>query len=291
MFAAAADGQKETTPKGCKTRMKAELHQDARAGLYWRHWPRPGGNPALALHCSLSHGGEWSGLARARPELDVTAPDLSGHGHLPLWDGRSDLHRGSTDIALAMATRIGQGAPVDVIGHSFGGTVALRLALERPDLIRRLILIEPVLFAAAKGSPIWPAYLAEHDALEALHAKGDDAETARQFLAIWGSGEPIEALLPGLRAYMIQRIGLVMALDENLNRDAFGLLAPGGLEGLHRPVLLVQGAASPPVVAAIHAELAHRLPEARQAVIPGAGHMLPVTHSAALAALVGEALA
>lgn len=271
--------------------MKAELHQDAHAGLYWRHWPRPNGKPVLALHCSLSHGGEWAGLAGARPEFDVTAPDLTGHGRMPVWDGSSDLHRASTDIAQTLAQRIGHGAPIDVIGHSFGGTVALRLALERPDLIRRLILVEPVLFAAAKGAAIWPAYLAEHDALEALHAQGDDAATAKRFLQVWGSGDPIEALLPNLRAYMIQRIGLVMALDENLNQDAFGLLAPGRLEGLHRPVLLVQGAASPPVVAAIHAELAHRLPEARQAVIPGAGHMLPVTHSAALAALVGEALA
>jgi lipase len=41
-----------------------------------------------------------------------------------------------------------QGQPVDVIGHSFGGTVALRLAVERPDLVRSLVLIEPVFVAA-----------------------------------------------------------------------------------------------------------------------------------------------
>jgi pimeloyl-ACP methyl ester carboxylesterase len=271
--------------------MKAELHQDARAGLYWRHWPRPAGKPLLALHCSLSHGGEWAGLAGARRELDVTAPDLVGHGRQPAWDGVSDLHRHSTDMAADMARRIGAGGPIDVIGHSFGGTVALRLALERPDLIRRLILVEPVLFAAARTSAVWPDYLAEHDMLEALHAKGDDAATAKMFLAIWGSGDPIESLLPALRAYMIQRIGLVMALDEDLMQDAFGLLAPGRLEALARPVLLVEGGASPPVVAAIHAELARRLPQTRRTLIPGAGHMLPVTHAPALAALVAEALA
>ena len=271
--------------------MKAELHQDARAGLYWRHWSRPAGRPLLALHCSLSHGGEWAGLAGARPDLDVTAPDLTGHGRMPVWDGGTDLHGASAEIARVLAERIGQGGPIDVIGHSFGGTVALRLALERPDLIRRLILVEPVIFAAAKGSAIWPAYLAEHDTLEALHAKGDDAATAKRFLSVWGSGDPIEALLPNLRACMVQRMGLVMALDAGLMQDAFGLLVPGRLEGLHSPVLLVQGGDSPPVVAAIHNELARRLPDARQVTIPDAGHMLPVTHASALARHVGEFLA
>jgi len=268
--------------------MKAELHQDR--ALYWRHWPRPGARPLLALHCSLSHGGEWGGLARLRSDLQVTAPDLTGHGRMPEWDGVTDLHRASTDIARALAERIGQGGPVDVIGHSFGGTVALRLALERPDLIRRLILAEPVLFAAAKGSAIWPVYLAEHGALEVLHAKGDDTATAKMFLSVWGAGDPIEALLPNLRAYMVHRMGLVMALDTGLMHDAFGLLEPGRLEGLRRPVLLVQGGDSPPVVAAIQAELACRLPDARQVTIPGAGHMLPVTHAPALSHLVGDFL-
>lgn len=48
--------------------------------------------------------------------------------------------------------RAALGAPVDVIGHSFGATVALRLALERPELVRSLVLVEPVLFAAAKAA-------------------------------------------------------------------------------------------------------------------------------------------
>ena len=90
---------------------------------------------------------------------------------------------------------------------------------------------------------------------------------------------------------MIQRMGLVMALDAGLMEDAFGLLTPGRLEHLDRAVLLVQGGDSPPVVAAIHAELARRLPEARQVTTPGAGHMLPVTHAPALSHLVGDFLA
>lgn len=268
--------------------MKAELHQGD--GLYWRHWPRPNGRPVLALHCSLSHGGQWAGLAGARPDLDVTAPDLTGHGRMPDWDEAPDLHASSTDIALTLATRIGQGGPIDVIGHSFGGTVALRLALERPDLIRRLVLIEPVLFAAAEGSALWPGYLAEHDALEAVHSRGCAEATTRLFLSVWGSGDPIDALLPNLRRYMVQRMGLVMALDAVLMTDPMGLLSPGKLERLARPVLLVQGADSPAVVAAIHEALARRLPQVARITIPGAGHMLPVTHAAQLSNAVGDFL-
>jgi lipase len=269
--------------------MKAVLHDEA--GVCWRNWPRPNARPVLALHCSLSHGGEWAGLAEARPDLNVTAPDLVGHGRMAVWDGTSDLHRGSTDIAIRLAERIGHGSPIDLIGHSFGGTVALRLALERPDLVRRLVLVEPVIFGAAKGSAIWPAYMTEHSLLEAVHAKGDAEATTLLFLSNWGSGAVMSSLPPGLRRYMIDRIALVMALDAGLMQDAYRLLTHGRLENLARKVLLVQGADSPAVIGAIHETLANRLPDASQVRILGARHMLPITHASEVSQVIGDFLA
>jgi pimeloyl-ACP methyl ester carboxylesterase len=273
--------------------MKAHMHAADLDGrhVFWRHWPRPGGRPTLALHCSLSHAAEWTGLATARPEMSVAAPDLAGHGNMPDWEDASDLHGDSTAIARALARRIGLGGPVDVVGHSFGGTVALRLALESPELIRRLVLVEPVIFAAARGNTaVWPAFEAGHRALERLHELGDPAATLAAFLKVWGAGDPIGELLPKLQAYMTDRMRVVMALDHVLMDDSPGLLAPGRPEALDRPVLLVEGQDSPAVVGAIHAALASRLPQARRAVIAGARHMLPVTHAPQLAEVVGAFL-
>ena len=65
--------------------------------------------------------------------------------------------------------------PIDVIGHSFGATVALRLAVEQPEKVRSLTLIEPVFFAVA-GQDVPASLVAAQpyrDALQAALDKGD----------------------------------------------------------------------------------------------------------------------
>lgn len=239
----------------------------------------------LALHCSLSHGGEWAGVAAHLAGVRLMAPDLPGHGRQPPWDG-AEPHGQATRQAAACAAALG--APVDVIGHSFGATVALRLALERPDLVRALVLVEPVLFAAARAAEdaSFAAHLAGQRRFHALLAEGRLAEATAGFLADWGAGEAWDDLRPAMQDYMTARIAMVVALDPVLIGDAAGLLRYLGLESLGLPVLLVAGDQSPPIVGAIQTELARRLPMVTRAVVPGAGHMLPVTHAAELAALV-----
>lgn len=241
-----------------------------------------GARPVLALHCSLAHGGAWAALASALPGTTLIAPDLPGHGKAPGWDGRSDLHTLATRETIALLRAAG---PMDVIGHSFGATVALRAALEEPDLIRSLTLIEPVLFCAARaaGWPGWAGYLADHAPFAAHLAAGRPEDAARHFQAIWGAGQAWEATPARQRAYIVDRIHLIPAQNPTLIDDAAGLLAPWRLESLGIPTLLVEGAQSPPIIAAINDELARRLPQVSRATIPGAGHMAPVTHAAACA--------
>lgn len=276
--------------------MRSDQHEGLLAGtrVLWRRWRRPSAaRRVLALHCSLSHSGEWSGLAGARPEIEVWAPDLTGHGRMPAWVPGADHHAEATALAQALAeTMVDQaGGPVDLVGHSFGGTVALRLALDRPDLFRRIVLVEPVIFAAARGSSAWPRQMREHDQLEEIWHKEGARPAMEAFLTVWGATGPAAMMSHAQEAYMLDRIGFVMELDEALMTDPMGLLAPGRLEGLDRPVLLVEGAESPPVIAAIHDRLAARLPSATRAAVPGAAHMVPVTHAPALARLVGDFLA
>lgn len=255
-----------------------------------RSWGPQQGVPLLALHCSLAHSGAWSALAAALPAQRLIAWDQPGHGQQPEWDGIRDLHAEATRQAVAMAEAVGQGAAVDLIGHSFGATVALRVAVERPDLVRRLSLVEPVLFAAARGTAAFDSFAAGQGEVDRRVAAGDMQGATAAFLADWGGGMPFAALPPALRAYMVARIRIIPAQTPVLAEDAAGLLQPGRLEALRCPVLLAEGACSPPVIAAIQQGLARRLPDAHRAVIPGAGHMLPVTHAAALADLVAAHL-
>lgn len=252
----------------------------------WRVWDRGALRPVLAMHCSLAHSGAWSGLAERLSGVTVTALDQPGHGRSADWDGVTELHGLTTRIATVMAESLGEGGPVDLFGHSFGGTVCLRIALERPDLVRSLTLVEPVIFAAAKGHPAYAPFRAEHEEVARLLQAGDRAGAAARFHAGWGTGEAFAALPDRQRSYILQRIHHIAAQNPVLLDDAAGLLRPGGLEGVTAPVLLIEGGDSPQIIDAVAGVLASRLPNFQRLRVPGAGHMVPITHPGAIAAAV-----
>jgi pimeloyl-ACP methyl ester carboxylesterase len=226
------------------------------------------------------------------PGLTIIAPDMLGHGRSGPWDGRSDFHGLATRQAMALRARMGPG-PVHLIGHSSGATIALRMALEDAEGIASLTLIEPVLFAAARAAnaAVFAKHQDQHvDYVLALQA-GEPARAAAEFQKIWGMGRSFETLTKTEQTYITDRIGVIEAQQVALADDAAGLLAYGRLEALGIPVLLLEGAKSPPVIGAINAELARRLPQVTRATVAGAGHMLPITHPAECAALIRGFLA
>lgn len=259
----------------------------------WRVWHRGADRPVLALHCSLAHAGAWSGLVEQLHGVTVTALDQPGHGRSAAWDGVQDLHELTTAIAADMAGRVGDNGPIDLFGHSFGGTVALRLAMERPDLVRSLTLVEPVIFAAAREvtGPVYADFCAVHLAIADLILSGDHLGGARKFHAMWGTGSAFDDLPEGQKRYIVERIHLIAAQTPVLLHDAAGLMSPGRLEGISVPVLLVDGGDSPPIIDAVQSVLAGRLARASRLVVPGAGHMVPITHAAAMAPAVQAHLA
>lgn len=261
------------------------LQVAAAQGVPLRHWAQGGARPVLALHCSLAHAGAWSGLATRLSGVTVTAMDQPGHGRAPDWDGLADLHDLTTAQAAAVLAGLATGGPVDLFGHSFGGTVCLRLALDHPQLVRSLTLVEPVIFAAARGTAVFDRFRAGHEATSRL-IRSDAAAGAAAFHRLWGAGEGLADLPERQRSYITARIHHIAAQGPVLLDDAAGLLRPGGLEGLAMPVLLVEGADSPPIIDAVQGALAARLPRVRRLSVPGAGHMVPITHPDAVAAAV-----
>ena len=250
----------------------------ARAGLpvHWITQGR-GDRPALLLHCALAHAGSLKPLmGQLGGRLSMTAFDLPGHGQSGDWAGQGDMLDATARIAESFC-----GDPVDVIGHSFGGVAALCLAVRRPDLLRSLTLIEPVFFAAAKaaGDPAFEAYLAEIAPYGAAMAAGDRPAAARAFNAVWG--DVSWDVLPEVqRAYAAARIHLIEESVPGLLEDSQTILRPGGLERIAAPVTLISGDRSPAIIPAVLTALEARLPETRRATVPGAGHMVPITHPA-----------
>lgn len=257
------------------------------SGLHLRHWPGDPDRPALALHCMLGSGATWDGVAAALAgtetgarAVDLRGFDMPGHGRSGDWTpgpGDPDYHTAVTRLAAAMIDR-----PVDLIGHSFGATVALRIAVAAPEAVRSLTLIEPVLFAA-RPDPVQEA-LDRH--LAARLAEGQETEAARAFIDVWGA-RPFAELSPAAQAQMARRIRLVAGSHDALAHDTGRILRPGGLEAIDAPVLLIRGTDSPSAIEGVIDALAERLADVGRATIPGAGHMAPLTHPEAVAGLIG----
>lgn len=91
----------------------------------------------LAIHGLTGHGQRWQTLAtRHLPEYAVVAPDLIGHGHSS-WAAPWSIDANVAALAALLEN------PAVVVGHSFGGAVALNLAAVRPDLVSRIVLLDP----------------------------------------------------------------------------------------------------------------------------------------------------
>lgn len=241
-----------------------------------------GDRDVLAIHCTLAHSGAWRGVIKALDDVArVTAFDLLSHGRSPDWDGQGDYQDRTVEIAETLLSR-----PMDVVGHSFGATVALRLAAACPDRVRSLTLIEPVYFCFAQQTApdVVAAHQAEAAPLWAMLERGEVETAARTFNAMWSDVGPGWDQLPDVaRASMVRGIPIVPASQRALFDDPMGLSAPGGLDAVRMPVLLLRGSRTQPVIAAVNAALETRLPDVRSVVVEGAGHMLPITHPRAVA--------
>lgn len=95
----------------------------------------------LAVHGLTGHGRRWAALARDHlADVRIVAPDLRGHGRSPAtppWGFEAHVH----DLVSVLDGL----SPAVVVGHSFGGAIALHLANTRPDLVRSLVLLDPAI--------------------------------------------------------------------------------------------------------------------------------------------------
>ena len=108
------------------------------------------GPPLVLLHGVGASRAVWRLVTPALAEdRHVIAPDLPGFGESAPAANGFDLDTAAAALADPLAERAG--GPFDLLGNSLGGAVAFRLAIARPDLVRRLVLSAPAGFAPGRG--------------------------------------------------------------------------------------------------------------------------------------------
>lgn len=240
----------------------------------------PASASVVALHCSLGSGRQWTRLAAALGGDRFMAPDISGYGVAACgrdWPRTLDGEIAQLEPWLAKAC-----GPIHLIGHSYGGAIAFRLATASAyaPRIRSLTLIEPVLPTLLRdGSAdvrLYDRFARIAQVVSQDIFDGAVMEAVEAFTAFWAGSGPREQFSPSGRLRMIEQADkLPYDFNATLDLDAIAAAA----SALRVPTLLMSGGLSPYVTQRIVAKLAALIDGAELRHLPAAGHMLPVTHA------------
>lgn len=234
----------------------------------------------VALHCSGADGGEWRELgAILGSRAAMVAPGLVGTDAGGPWDGRHAFTL--EDEVRPLAARIDAiDGPVQLVGHSYGGAVALRLALSRPGRIASVVLYEPSAFhilrqlgAAAQAETDEIGGVAEEVANGVLC--GAFRPAAERFVDYWNGTGAWDAMRPDAQSGILRWLPKA-PLDFNA---LFAEQTPlPAYAAIRCPVAVLRGEHALPPSRRIAEELASAIPGASLEVVAGAGHMGPFTH-------------
>jgi pimeloyl-ACP methyl ester carboxylesterase len=249
------------------------------------------GPPVLLLHSSGMSSLQWRRLKeRLASSYRVLAPDFIGYGGSAPWEGKGAFeYRFDLEVAEAIALQAGQ--PVHVVGHSYGGLIALKLAERGKVAVASLAAFEPVAFGvlASRNAQEALADLARLDADGTFFAPElqGTPEWSERFVDFWG-GPGYWARLPEWQRAAFLAPGRKMF--EEVRTVSYDRTPHEAYAHIQAPALFMTGSRSPPAGQRTVEILAESLPHGRLAVIEGAGHMGPLTHSEQVNALIAEHL-
>ncbi len=245
-------------------------------GLAFHHAEAGKGAPLVFVHGVL---GDWRTWA---PQWAAFTPhyrciSYSRRYSVPNGNRQASPHHSAIDEAIDLRALLGawDAAPAILVGASYGAYTALALAVDRPDLVRALVLVEPPMMRLADASQEGRRVREDFDrsirtpARDAF-ARGDDARGVWLLTeGILGGADP--AQVPA--SAMARRLENAESLRRvTLSSDEFPALDMARLAALPAPTLLLSGERTPPIHDVVFRALSRALPRAESHKVPVAGH-------------------
>jgi len=246
-----------------------ELTISPKLTLHYQDYNPAAEEPIILLHGLGVTADSWQMQVSPLVEagFHVLVPDAPGFGSSTYPGGSMSIAGMAEPIASLMKARFSK--PASVVGISMGGTLALQLALDHPEQVKRLVLVNTFARLDISKPSSW-LYFASRFVL--VHVLGIEAQA--KFVA--------KRLFPGAGQEMLRQalIAQVVQADPAGYRSAMRALARFNvldrLSALRCPTLIVTGENDTTVPPKNQLPLVQQIPGARQVILPNAGHALSV---------------
>ncbi len=246
------------------------------------------GPVVVCLHANASNSTQWRPLMEVLSDrFRVFAPDSLGAGKSPPWP--TDRTTLGDEVSLLAPVLEGVGGRVSIIGHSYGGAVALMAALDYP--VAAMVLYEPTLFALLKEESSGQEGFREintvvEDSVSFLGA-GDPQAAAKRFIDYWAGPGAFDGIPDDRKPAVLDSIVNIERWRHALCEEPTPL---GAFTELDIPILYLLGGRSPLSSREVARVLAPVLPQVEVVEFPDLGHMAPVTHPGLINPLIEEFL-
>lgn len=242
----------------------------------------------IALHCSGAGAGQWRQLGEAlHSRYELVAPEHYGCESSGPWSGEHTFTL-ADEAARTIEIIDRADRKVHLVGHSYGGGVAMRAAVARPDRVASLTLYEPSAFHLlramdVRGAAAFAEILEVATKTAAEVASGNYRGAANTFVDYWSGPGTWATLRPAVQNALTRwapkaPLDFQALIHEQTPTSAYA--------DLRFPALILRGEHAPAPTRVVAEMLPTLLPSASVQVVPGAGHMGPLTHASEVNAVI-----
>jgi 3-oxoadipate enol-lactonase len=253
-------------------------------GLRLAYWDEGSGQPVVFIHGVGTSGELWAGdLAPLAEHCRLIVYDRRGYGASSASPRDWRAHR---DDAVALIEALGA-APAVLVGYSGGSIIALDLALERPDLVQSVVLLDPAFNLKRCLTPGFVRALVGAQLLRRLRGERRGAEHWMRYVASYSTGGSAFDRAPAERRQRL--LQNAPGVFEDFGSGGGEHVDESRLAAIGVPVTIIEAGLSPPFLRRSCERLEGLMPQARTVTLADSGHHVGLDAPDELLALLREA--